>query len=130
MCGTEFQREIILLSLRFISFQKVKHTGYVMMSKIVRLDEDVYFALKARTSKEGKTLSKAVHTLMHTADYNVATEKRLDSLESKIKELKSLLFSKESSSYYENQKQSRGRDSNPRHGLHRAVTSAHRANVP
>jgi hypothetical protein len=38
------------------------------MSKMVRLDECVYFALKAQASKEGKTLSGVVYALMHTAN--------------------------------------------------------------
>jgi len=65
------------------------------MSKMVRLDEDVYFALKARASKEGKTLSATAYALMHTADDSSSTEKQLSSLESQIAELKSLLLEKE-----------------------------------
>jgi macrodomain Ter protein organizer (MatP/YcbG family) len=55
------------------------------MSKMVRLDEDVYFALKARASKECRTLSAAVYALMHTADEHASTQKQLISLESQIK---------------------------------------------
>jgi hypothetical protein len=62
------------------------------MSKMVRLDEDVYSALKARASEEGKTLSAAVYALMHTADEETSTKKQLSSLESQITELKSLLL--------------------------------------
>jgi hypothetical protein len=65
------------------------------MSKMVRLNEDVYFALKARASKEGRTLSATVYALMHTADEHPSTQKQLISLESQIKELKSDLFLKE-----------------------------------
>ena len=57
------------------------------MSKIIRLDDEVYFALKARSLKEGKSLSKTVQTLFqgHQRDF---TELRLASLESRIDELK------------------------------------------
>ena len=57
------------------------------MSNIVRLDEDVYSALKARTLKDGKSLSKAISALLHTLDCDPPAEKRLASLESKIDEL-------------------------------------------
>ncbi|HYC19689.1 MAG TPA: hypothetical protein VEF35_03585 [Candidatus Bathyarchaeia archaeon] len=64
------------------------------MSKIVRLDEEVYFALKAKASKEGKTLSAAVYALMHTADQDTHIKDQLFTLESEIGELKSLILSK------------------------------------
>jgi hypothetical protein len=65
------------------------------MSKMIRLDEDVYFALKARASKDRKTLSATVYALMHTANEHTYVKKRLNSLESQIKDLKRSLFSKE-----------------------------------
>jgi len=88
---------------------------------MVRLDEDVYFALKARAFCEGKTLSKAVDTLMHTADDHAATEKRLASLESKIDELTHHFPETASSAASKRKTKGRGRDSNPRRGLHRAA---------
>jgi|GEM_PF-1950427 hypothetical protein len=65
------------------------------MSKMVRLNDDVYLALKALASCEGKTLSGAVYALMHTSDAHGATEKRLEALESRIAELKALLLENE-----------------------------------
>ena len=57
------------------------------MSKIVRLDEDVYSELKARATQEGKTLSKAIIALMQT-NRDSAIETRLAALELKLDELK------------------------------------------
>ena len=91
------------------------------MSKMVRLDEDVYFSLKARALSEGKTLSGAVYALMHTADDHAATEKRLASLESKIDALAYLFPETASSAASIKKIKGRGRDSNPRRGLHRAI---------
>ena len=82
-----FRGETILLKYRGKS-----------MSKTVRLDEDAYFALKARASREGKTLSGVVYALMYTADEQASTEKRISSLETQIQELKSLIFQIPSSS--------------------------------
>ena len=56
------------------------------MSKMVRLDEDVYFVSKAKASKEGKTLSAAVYALMHTADQDTRVKDRLTNLEFEISE--------------------------------------------
>jgi hypothetical protein len=58
------------------------------MSKMVRLDEGVYSALKARALREGNTLSEAVCALMHTASDHASTEKHLTSLELKIDQLR------------------------------------------
>ena len=57
------------------------------MSKIVRLDEDVYSELKARATQEGKTLSKAISTLMQ-ASCDSVTDTRLAALELNVNELK------------------------------------------
>ncbi|MGD0717558.1 MAG: hypothetical protein ABR979_05800 [Halobacteriota archaeon] len=61
-------------------------------------------------------------------------DSRLAALESEIAELKSILIhhkvQKDSRLSKEEKIKGRGRDSNPRRGLHRAATSAHRANVP
>ncbi len=91
------------------------------MSKMVRLDEDVYSALKARALCEGKTLSEAVDTLMHTAKDHASTEKRLESLESKIDALTQQFCETTSSAAPREKIKGRGRDSNPRRGLHRAA---------
>jgi hypothetical protein len=53
------------------------------MSKMVRLGENVYFTLKARALKGGKTLSATVYALTHTAN-NDAAIKRLDSLDIQV----------------------------------------------
>jgi hypothetical protein len=62
------------------------------MSKMIRLEDDVYPALKGYASREGKTLSAAVYALMHTANGSNLIEKRFSSLESQIAELKELLI--------------------------------------
>jgi macrodomain Ter protein organizer (MatP/YcbG family) len=58
---------------------------------MVRLNDDVYFSLKARAVREGKTLSGTVYALMHTADDYASAEKRLASIELKIDALTQLL---------------------------------------
>jgi hypothetical protein len=90
------------------------------MSKIIRLDEDVYSALKTRASMEGKTLSKAVDTLMHTADDHAGTEKRLASLELKIEELSQLFLKKQATLTQKPKKERPSRDLNPSRSLDRA----------
>jgi|BarGraIncu00431A_1022009.scaffolds.fasta_scaffold27832_2 macrodomain Ter protein organizer (MatP/YcbG family) len=62
------------------------------MSKTIGLDDDVYAALKARASKEGRTLGAAVYALTHTADEQTSTEKRIKSLKNRIADLKSFIF--------------------------------------
>ncbi len=90
------------------------------MSKMVRLDEDVYFALKACALREDKTLSEVVITLMHTADYHAATEKRLASLESKINALTHYFSGTASSAPSISKKERPSRDLNPSRSLDRA----------
>ena len=50
-----------------------------------------------------------------------AIDQRLSALESQIAELKSLILQKESEADVYKEKKGRGRDSNPRRGLHRAI---------
>ena|GEM_PF-1210492 len=73
------------------------------MSKIIRLDDDVYLALKARASKEGKTLSATVYALMHIEDQSTSIQQQLSALESEITELKSLLLLNEGTSLHKTQ---------------------------
>ena len=79
------------------------------MSKIIRLEDDVYSALKGCALREGKTLSAAVYALMHTADCGDLIEKRFSSLESQIAELKSLLLLDESFSLHKIQNREPGK---------------------
>ena len=90
------------------------------MPKMVRLNDDVYFALKARALREGKTLSGAVYALMHTADYHAATEKRLASLESTIDQLMRRFPVTNDSSREKAKKERPSRDLNPSRSLDRA----------
>jgi|GEM_PF-2268795 predicted CopG family antitoxin len=88
------------------------------MSKTIRLAEDVYLALKARSAEQGKTLSETVYALLSGDE----KEDRLVAVENKIDELKSLLFSEECPNHPLNKKiKGRERNSNPRHGLHGAI---------
>jgi hypothetical protein len=84
------------------------------MSKMIRLEDDVYSALKGYALREGKTLSAAVYALMHTADCGDLIEKRFSSLESQIAELKSLLLLDESFSLHKIQNRWARGDSNAR----------------
>ncbi|MGZ4947205.1 MAG: hypothetical protein ACXV5N_12620 [Halobacteriota archaeon] len=85
------------------------------MSKTIRLTDDVYAALKSRSVKKGKTLSETVYALLEDSE----TESRISAVEIRISELESLLLSKEHQKPTLKQKtKGRGRDSNPRRGLH------------
>ncbi len=88
------------------------------MSKTIRLTDDAYTALKARSVETGKTLSATVYALLTDSE----TESRLLAVENRISELEALLLSKECQDSTLKQKtRGRGRDSNPRRGLHRAI---------
>jgi len=84
------------------------------MSKMIRLDDDVYSALKAQASREGKTLSSTMYALMHTAGNNAIADKRIASLELKIDELKDLFFRNSCAAYSKFENEWARPDSNQR----------------
>ena len=90
------------------------------MSKMVRLDEDVYSALKSRALFEKITLSETVNGLMHTADNHGIIEMRLTSLESKIDELVNRIPINKGSGQPISKKKRPSRDLNPSRSLDRA----------
>lgn len=72
-----------------------------------------------------ETCSRPLRRLQFKGRYPIETEtvidQRLTALESQIAELKSLILQKESAYDADKEKKGRGRDSNPRRGLHRAI---------
>jgi hypothetical protein len=91
------------------------------MFKSIKVTEEVYSILKALAVEEKKSLSDVIMDMCSTSGRNQKPESCIDSLESKIDELNALICSSGLLKASEQRIKGRGRDSNPRRGLHRAI---------
>ncbi len=72
-------------------------------------------------TEEGKSLSAVIRDMCSTSGENQVNEDRFSALESELKQILARLDELESLDRTNQKTKGRGRDSNPRRGLHRAI---------
>ncbi len=90
------------------------------MTKNIRIDDDVYTALKTRSKAEGKTISEVMRADMRASSLTHIPTEDIRTLELKIDELKSLFFETISEPTAKTKNKRPSRDLNPSRSLDRA----------
>ena len=90
------------------------------MTKNIRIDDDVYSALKSRCNAEGLSMSEAMRAAMRASSNVSLPSEKLNTLESKIDDLKKLFFQTAGSPSLRAKKKRPSRDLNPSRSLDRA----------